>query len=996
MKITELQLEQYGIYHNVSWRPYPNQLNVVMGVNESGKTTLLHFIRDMIFGFRRGRWQGRKGSMSFVRSDGSEYRVFRDGKKSWFEDAAHNTYHEELPNRWWHGLTRSMYEQIFALGLEDLQGASFLSKDAVRSRFFMMQGGDQLSGAKKIVDDQMESLMIASPQGKRKINQLMADLSSVNQKLDSLSHQEIDFSNLQKKQIQLKNQIAELKKGLQKDNARAGELQKQLGAWKYYEKASQIKRQLDLSSDVQMFPANGKEQWNQLMNRMKVIHDQKEALQPKIDAYQPKKKEDVVPLSSLSRELDKLYVDLGQWRQLIQDMDELQAGMANWKITFSNLGYELPLWDRLLTDKDRTTQVDWTQGRRLAQAVDSASNELHFWKQREPEVEELPLKDEKSKDVITEDDWKTYEGKAQNLEKLVQRKAEIIHELTALSKEEDKKYSPWFWMGAASLILAVAGIFAFYFALAGYVSLYGTVIFAILASLFFLMNNHAIHRKGRDIEKNQVLLNQIEQERTKAAADFPDHAPVSESDLDAFHHFMQVKRNQFYKQQAEDQADAWKMETVKKQQKQHKDWDEEGKQLKKVKEKSDEAWTSWLKENHLPYTEASNIADLQSQWQRIFSEEGRGKIFSVHKEKIQAQLDQFNKQAENIIRAAHKTYPVSPDSIAEIYEENRQHLLEWSSIEEKNKQHDAYMQEKKKLDDAWAACEKEMNMLLGLVHAKNAEEFAEKVNAHEHRGQIQKEWETVKQDLRLYAGGDQEFDRLWKTLSSGQYDEWMKEYKELKNKTDESMAALGNLQKQEGAVENEILRLAGDNSITDVLQKRDNIEARLNEAMTQWVSFKLADSLLEKTQDLYEAGKRPRIITKANEFLQEMTQGKYSLIVSDDGKDVSIVDSAHHVKESSIWSSGTGDQVYLAIRLAMALSFGEQIEPLPIVLDDIFVRFDEIRQRETLKFLMKLGQMQQIFLFTCHEQTMRIAEEIGTEMGTGSFIHLEHGQVKAY
>lgn len=40
-----------------------------------------------------------------------------------------------------------------------------------------------------------------------------------------------------------------------------------------------MKHQLDLSSQVTMFPSNGKEQWNQLMNRMKVIHDQKESLQ---------------------------------------------------------------------------------------------------------------------------------------------------------------------------------------------------------------------------------------------------------------------------------------------------------------------------------------------------------------------------------------------------------------------------------------------------------------------------------------------------------------------------------------------------------------------------------------------------------------------------------------------------------------------------------------------------------------------------------------------
>lgn len=67
------------------------------------------------------------------------------------------------------------------------------------------------------------------------------------------------------------------------------------------------------------------------------------------------------------------------------------------------------------------------------------------------------------------------------------------------------------------------------------------------------------------------------------------------------------------------------------------------------------------------------------------------------------------------------------------------------------------------------------------------------------------------------------------------------------------------------------------------------------------------------------------------------------------------------------------------------------METLPIVLDDIFVRFDEERQKETLRFLMELGKEQQIFLFTCHERTMKLAEEAGREENTGEFIQLRNG-----
>lgn len=41
-----------------------------------------------------------------------------------------------------------------------------------------------------------------------------------------------------------------------------------------------------------------------------------------------------------------------------------------------------------------------------------------------------------------------------------------------------------------------------------------------------------------------------------------------------------------------------------------------------------------------------------------------------------------------------------------------------------------------------------------------------------------------------------------------------------------------------------------------------------------------------------------------------------------------------------------GDQIYLAVRVALAMAFAEQIESMPLILDDILVRFDEVRQKK--------------------------------------------------
>ena len=307
--------------------------------------------------------------------------------------------------------------------------------------------------------------------------------------------------------------------------------------------------------------------------------------------------------------------------------------------------------------------------------------------------------------------------------------------------------------------------------------------------------------------------------------------PEDKEDLPAFHNMLQAKRSDFYGMQAKQQAFAWKREIVKKQQSAHKDWAEEGKLLKEAQAAVLDEWYKWLEANKLPKVLPEKVSELQEQWNKIYAEEGRGKIIDVRIDGAQEKLAGFAKRAGSIIRAAGMSCPITPESIAYIYEENKKRNLEWRSISEKNRQHDEYEREMNKLKSDWASCEREMNALFRLVNAVNAEDFAEKVNAHENHDRLLKDWENVRHDIRLYAGGEEEFNRLWATLESGRYDEWMAEHQKLAEKIAKEEQELGDLQRQQGAAENEIFRLAGDDTITKTLQKKKELETEIGQTM---------------------------------------------------------------------------------------------------------------------------------------------------------------------
>ncbi|OLA18641.1 MAG: hypothetical protein BHW17_10475 [Dorea sp. 42_8] len=74
------------------------------------------------------------------------------------------------------------------------------------------------------------------------------------------------------------------------------------------------------------------------------------------------------------------------------------------------------------------------------------------------------------------------------------------------------------------------------------------------------------------------------------------------------------------------------------------------------------------------------------------------------------------------------------------------------------------------------------------------------------------------------------------------------------------------------------------------------------------------------------------------------------------------------------YSQGTMQQAYFAYRMAAGHMLMKE-EPLPFLLDETFANYDEERLRQTLRWLAE--QENQILLFTCRENEMRLLKEEG-------------------
>ena len=94
-----------------------------------------------------------------------------------------------------------------------------------------------------------------------------------------------------------------------------------------------------------------------------------------------------------------------------------------------------------------------------------------------------------------------------------------------------------------------------------------------------------------------------------------------------------------------------------------------------------------------------------------------------------------------------------------------------------------------------------------------------------------------------------------------------------------------------------------------------------------------------------------------------LTEGRYDRVNMEADLSLKAGTAEETTLRDALWrSDGTVDQLYLALRLAVA----EELTPeAPLILDDALVRFDDKRLESALDILSETAQNKQVILFTC-------------------------------
>jgi len=110
---------------------------------------------------------------------------------------------------------------------------------------------------------------------------------------------------------------------------------------------------------------------------------------------------------------------------------------------------------------------------------------------------------------------------------------------------------------------------------------------------------------------------------------------------------------------------------------------------------------------------------------------------------------------------------------------------------------------------------------------------------------------------------------------------------------------------------------------------------------------------------------------RASDILREITGGKYEMLLVDEKLKMSLYASNRRILLEQV-SRGTIEQIYFALRMAASEILHE--EEYPIILDDTFVFYDDVRLENTLRWLLK--NKKQVLIFTCQKREQEILNKI--------------------
>ena len=336
MHITRLYIDGFGIFHQREFTGLHKGFNLFFGPNEAGKSTLLAFIRYILFGFPDGRSSqnrypplagGAHGGIIDLSTSSGPYGVERyknrqKGKKELKDYSGSAIDYERFINKF-------EYENLYAIGLTELEQFSVLKKEELWTRLYAASLGPGIVSPFAVEKQlKIELDKLYKPRGKKPaLSALLRELKDIDNRLRALAGNKDTYHE----KVALRDQTDALRAELVTEKAklehrvRRYEILRTL--WDDWHDFTDCQKQLSSLPQVNTFPVHGIQDLEKLNDKIDNYKDQKAKLEAKSQNRKQECEVLTIDASVLQQAaaIETIYQELGKYQSATEDDARLAA-----------------------------------------------------------------------------------------------------------------------------------------------------------------------------------------------------------------------------------------------------------------------------------------------------------------------------------------------------------------------------------------------------------------------------------------------------------------------------------------------------------------------------------------------------------------------------------------------------------------------------------------------------------------------------------------------
>lgn len=1023
MKIREIEVNRFRIWRNLDLPLKKSGLSVVYGPNEAGKSTLMRFVRAVLYGFEpedqlinhSGEdavpWQG---SLK-VSADGNNYRIRRTADRVGRGSVRVSSRGLSAADKkngladFLFGVDERVFEDIFAIGLKEIQQLATMDSKQVADRIYGMSMGPAGNSLLTALSD-LQTLreQTLSPDGGR-LNELFSRYQQVASTDRSSANRRERHAELTRERESLE---ARLKSFKQRQSIAAANLR---GNEHLLHCHSPWKRVRELSKELESLP---------LVNEVAAdIFDRSDNLDRQVSESEHARDRIVAELDQLNKQLGRMnvdpeiernaatlrsFVDQADWLRdidtQINTIDTRLAGSqheveravqelgGSWTVARLEAVDASPEANVRLLHVAREYQAAMTRRSRLRRLnrkmSKSSQQELVALEERVAELNGVSI------DEAVESERRRLR-ELEDLGRLKLRDAELQLHGTTIQRivsrvDVNQSLPEWIdWIfnffGVAGFILFFVGIV---FAASADAALAGAAIsFAGLMWVGFRsgLQNHFskqtaiklddLHREADEAESELKAVRSQVQRLTNGSTSIAllnQESTSTDEDIDKIRHCVQriVDLEQLAADQQRIYARRQKLTLLRDKfrtaqhnvNEQRQRWCETLKSIGLDETiRIDEGFATWQR--------VLDANDILRQWQMAAPEaESYRRTWKSMQDRIAAVGKRMPKtklnlnQPMEVLSAWSQQLKVLDRDQGQREGLQTEHLAKERRIRELQLEIDELKSEKAGM--------------LARAGAVSREELIQRQEWLDLRRELEIELAEARRDLESVTASEPnlaivEDDLL--TFDARQCDEEITlarmELEEIEEQLEPSIERLGSVKTEIAALED------GRESIKADFE-RGRLAGEIHRTAESLFALKYAERVVDEMRTRFESSSISTTLALASEYLELLTQGRYHRIWAPLGKHHLCVDDGYdrsfQVEELS---GGTREQLFVAIRMALIREFSDRGIELPMVMDDLFVNFDQERTEAAVDTLIEFANSgQQVLFFTCHLHLARLFE----------------------